>query len=116
MKVIHKIGAKVTPLAVHEFGMGEGTAALSLACWLVRRSEQMPLLNAQLRLAIYPVRCVSCASIHISELINQMCYLMVSCYQVMYCAPVRNDQVTSNRGNITPLQPAIHRGQWYSEG
>ena len=38
-RVIHKFGAKVTPLAVHEFGTGEATAALSLACWLVRRSE-----------------------------------------------------------------------------
>jgi hypothetical protein len=51
VKVIHKIGAKMTPLAVHERGIREGTAALSLACWLVRRSEKMPLLNAQPLLA-----------------------------------------------------------------
>ena len=50
-RVIHKFGAKVSPLAVHEFGTGEATAALSLACWLVRRSETMPRLKAQPLLA-----------------------------------------------------------------
>lgn len=46
--VIHRNSAKVAPLAVcKSCAMCPSICRAALACWLVRRSEKMPLLKAQ---------------------------------------------------------------------